>query len=69
MNNGKLDIPKGSIQDYILSTHLRNISRISATLWIYRNRKRMDKFIIKALSQDKDGRRLLRKYKIKFKKS
>lgn len=68
-NRGEFKTDLGGYEDYLLSTSSGNANRISPAQWTYRNRKRISKGMIRAFSKSKEGRALLRKYKIKLSKS
>ncbi len=65
-NRGEFKTERGGYEDYLLSTSSACANRLSPAQWTYRNRKRLSKGVISAFSKVKEGRRLLRKYKIKF---
>lgn len=64
-NNGRLSVPLGSVADYLLATAHANINRVTEAQWIYRNRRRMSKDVLKLLRKFKSSRELLKKYKVK----
>jgi hypothetical protein len=62
--NGVLEVEVGSIEHLMLSIMECNRSKMTSSLWLYRNRKRISKEVVRVFKKNKEGRRLLKKYGI-----